>query len=94
MDFLIQFLSRILSWLLDFVKWFGEWLWAELMGALITVLNAIPVPTWLADAPAVVGSLPPGVSYLAQSFALPQGLSIILGAYVIRFIIRRLPIIG
>ena len=94
MDYLIQFLARILSWVVDFFQWVFEWLWSALLGALLTVLNAIPVPGWLADAPNVVSALPPGVAFFLQSFMLPQGLAIIIGAYVIRFIIRRIPLIG
>jgi hypothetical protein len=93
-DYLIKFLTQILVWLLAFLKWGVDWCWNELMVAFATVLSAIPVPQWLADAPSVVGQLPAGVAYLATSLAIPQGLSIIIGAYVIRFIIRRLPIIG
>ena len=94
MDYLIQFIARILTWVVSFFQWIFEWLWQELLGALITVLDAIPVPGWLSDAPAVVGAVPPGVAFFLQAFAIPDGLSIILGAYALRFIIRRIPLIG
>ena len=35
-----------------------------------------------------------GVAYFAQGLQIPAGLGIIITAYVLRFIIRRLPIIG
>jgi hypothetical protein len=38
--------------------------------------------------------MPSGVAYVAAAFALPQGIAIIVGAFTIRFIIRRLPIVG
>jgi len=94
MDYLIQFLARILAWLLDFLKWGAEWVWNELMGALLAVLNAIPVPGWLSDAPAVINSIPASAAFFMQSLQVPSGLSIIVGAYVIRFIIRRIPLVG
>lgn len=94
MDYLIKFLAQILQWLLNFLKWGAEWVWSELLGALIGVLNLIPVPQWLSDAPSVVGALPGGVAWGMRAFLVPQGLAIILGAYVIRFIIRRIPLVG
>jgi len=94
MDYLIQFLKNILLWLISWVEWAFEWLWQTLLGAFITVLNAIPVPSWLSSAPSVVGSIPGSVAFFLQAFEIPTGLAIILGAYTIRFIIRRIPLIG
>lgn len=94
MDYLIQFLSRILSWFVDFVQWVFDWLWSQLLGALMTVLNAIPVPSWLSEAPTVVGSVPASVAFFLRSFEVPSGVAIIFSAYVLRWIIRRIPLIG
>ena len=94
MDQLIQFIARILTWLLDLVKWAAEWLWNEVLGALVTVLSAIPVPQFLTDAPSVLAALPSGIAWGLNAFCVPQGLVIYLGALLIRFIIRRLPIVG
>jgi hypothetical protein len=93
-DYLIQFLAKILLWLLDWLKWGAEWIWNELMGAFIAVLNAIPVPGWLSAAPGVIGAIPPSAAFFLQSLQVPSGLAIIIGAYVIRFIIRRIPLVG
>jgi hypothetical protein len=94
MDFLIQFLKQLFAWLINFIEWAAEWLWSALLGAFITVLNAIPVPSWLSSAPTVVGSIPGSVAFFLQAFEIPTGLAIIFGAYTIRFIIRRIPLIG
>jgi hypothetical protein len=94
MDFLIQFLKQILLWLISWVEWAVEWIAQTVMGALLSILNAIPVPSWIASAGSVISGIPPGVAFFATALQLPQGLSILLGAYFIRFLIRRLPIIG
>jgi hypothetical protein len=94
MKYLIQFLQQILSWTIDFFKWIFEWVWQQLLGALITVLNAIPVPSWLASGGSLFGALPEGAAFFINAFMLPQGLAIIIGAFTIRFIIRRIPLIG
>ena len=94
MDYLIQFITRILTWLISFAEWVFEWLWQTLLGALIAVLNAIPVPSWLSSAPTVVGAIDPGVAFFLGALQVPSGLAIVLGAYTIRFFIRRIPLIG
>jgi hypothetical protein len=94
MDYLIQFLSRILLWFVDFAEWVGKWIWQEVIGALATLLTAIPVPSWLSGMPDLIGSTPSGVAWLLGAFELPSGLAIIVSAYTLRFLLRRLPIIG
>jgi hypothetical protein len=93
-DYLIAFISRILAWVVDFFKWIAEWCWQTVLEALAAVLNAIPVPDWLSGASAVVGSLPAGVAFFLGAAQVPSGLAIVLGAFTIRFFIRRIPLIG
>lgn len=94
MDFLLQALKAALQWVVAFFEWIFAWLWAQLLGALIAVLNVIPVPSWLSGAPNVIGSVPAGVAFFLQAFEVPSGLAIVLGALTIRFFIRRIPLIG
>lgn len=39
-------------------------------------------------------TLPPGMAYFLRVFGIPQCLTMVLSAYVTRFIIRRIPLIG
>lgn len=39
-------------------------------------------------------SMPSSVAYFLRFFMVPQGLSMIFSAYVTRFMIRRIPLIG
>jgi hypothetical protein len=94
MDFLIAFLSRILTWLVSFVQWIGDLAISTALGALITLLNAIPVPSWMSSAPSVLAGVPSGIVWLFQILQLPAGLVILLSAWVLRFLIRRIPLIG
>jgi hypothetical protein len=93
-QFLLDKINAVAAWLLSIGVWFVEKAWDLLTTGLGLVLQAIPVPEWLAGAGNVVGSMPPGVAYLAQAFMIPQGLAILIGAYTIRFVIRRIPLIG
>lgn len=94
MDFLIKFIKAILTWLFDFVTWGLEQCWNLLCIGLAAVLNAIPVPSWLVSAPSVIGSMPSGVAYVLGAFRVGDGLTILLAAYTLRFVIRRIPLIG
>jgi len=82
------------DWLRDLLLWVPKKLWELFLDGVTAVLEAIPVPSWLSGASAVFDAIPDGVIYFAQALQLPAGLSMILGAYVLRFIIRRIPIIG
>lgn len=92
MSYLIDFLSQILTWLVDLFLWLPRMvLDAFLLGALAGI-ESIPVPAWLAGA--TFGDIDPGIAYFATAFQIPTGVGIILGAYAVRFVIRRLPIVG
>jgi hypothetical protein len=55
------------------------------------------VQTWLPDGSAVsgaFGALPPSIWYFLSVFAVPQGISLIVPAYITRFAIRRIPLLG
>ena len=94
MDFLIQYIARILTWIVGFFVWCIEWLAKTVLGALITLLQAIPVPGWMTDAPSVLSNVPSGVIWIFQILQLPAGMAILLSAWILRFLIRRIPLIG
>jgi hypothetical protein len=76
------------------MTWIMEMVISTVLGALATLLQAIPVPQWLQDAPNVLANVPSGVVWFFQILQLPQGMAIILGALTLRFLIRRIPFIG
>jgi hypothetical protein len=94
MDFLIAFISRILLWLVDFAQWLGDLAISTVLGAFITLLNAIPVPAFMTGAPSVLASVPSGVLWFFNILQLGSGLTIFVTAWLLRFLIRRVPIIG
>jgi hypothetical protein len=94
MDTLIQYLSRAFAWLLQFFDWALTELFSVVTAAFVTFLDAIPIPSWVAGAANQFSLLPPGVLYFAQALDFGTGLTIIVSAYVIRFGIRRIPLVG
>lgn len=83
-----------LKWLSDEIKAIALWLWDQILSGLAAVINAIPLPSWAVDAGDLLGSVPSGVAYFLGFAELPFGLSVLGSAYLIRFLIRRIPFIG
>ena len=94
MQFLIDFLQSILTWLFGLVTWALQQCWNLVLLGLAAVLNALPVPSWLSSAPSVFAAMPDSMAYFGSVFQVSNGVQIMLSAYVIRFVIRRLPLIG
>jgi len=82
------------QWLIDLLLYVPRLLFAALMNALAELLTAIPVPSWLDSAGSAFLNLSAGVMYWLEWFQLGTGISIVLSAYGLRFLIRRLPFIG
>ena len=94
MDYLINFLSDILVWLKDLLLWIPRKLTELILDGLAALIEAVPVPDWLNNAGNFLASIDPTVLYFLEAFQFAQGLTIVLAAYVIRFLIRRIPVIG
>ena len=93
MQNLIDFLSEILAWFLDAALWVFHTVYELLLQGLLVVVNALPVPSWLAGSDPF-SSIDPGIAWFLEALQIPEGIAIVLGAYVIRFLIRRLPVVG
>ena len=80
------------DWFLDQIASLFIWVWDKILSGLASIIEAIPVPQWASN----YGSLqiPDVVAWALQPFELQTGVAIIMSAYGIRFLIRRLPFIG
>jgi hypothetical protein len=94
MDFLIKYISQILAWVLGFIDWVFIECAKLVLAGLAAVLAAIPVPSWVSGASGAVASIPAGVAYLIGTMHIADGCTIMVSAYTIRFLIRRLPVVG
>jgi len=86
--------NTVLEWIKDFFTWLFQYIWAQILEALAAVISAIPVPDFVYQAQSAFASLSGNVLFFAQKFAFGEGVVMILAAYGIRFLIRRIPIIG
>lgn len=81
----------------DFIEvllWIPRKIFELVMAALAALIQAIPVPDFVNQIPSLFSSLPQGVLWGFYLFNFAAGVAIIVSAYVIRFLIRRIPIIG
>ncbi|MBK1718525.1 DUF2523 family protein [Thiocystis violacea] len=90
----LSILTAIAEWFLLFLQDIFQWLYQQVIGALAALLEALPVPDFLNSTASVFSAIPSSVIYLASVGQFPAGLSILGSAYLIRFIIRRLPVVG
>lgn len=80
------------DWLIDQLASLVLWVWDKILSGLASIIEAIPVPDWAAN----IGTLqlPEVVAWALAPFQLQTGVAIIMSAYALRFVIRRLPVVG
>ncbi len=64
---------------------------ALIIGSVVA-FESLATPQFLSSVSQI--SMPSGVAFFADAFQLDSGLAIIVSAYTLRFLIRRIPIIG
>lgn len=94
LDTIRQWIVEFTDWLLEILLWLPRELFALFMDALASLVESIPVPDFVNQAAGAFGSIPSNVLFFAHYFAVSEGIAFVLAAYLIRFIIRRIPMIG
>lgn len=94
---LLAVAGRILSWLFgtSVIKWAVLAILGFGVSLLITVLLDL-LPAWF-SADALTGAtsaFTPQIWYFLDYFLVSEGIGLVLSAYCIRFLIRRIPVIG
>ncbi len=90
----INFLVEILVWSWDWIKALGYFIFEDIVNATMNLVILLPRPSFYANAETQICE---SLNYLMPllgtiSFSAP--LTLIFGAFVIRFAIRRIPFIG
>lgn len=91
---MLEALEAALQFFIDLLLWIPLAIWELLLAALAALLNSIPVPQFLIDASANVTLVDPSVSWAASVLEVPTGVALVFTAYVLRFLIRRIPLVG
>ncbi len=87
-------LSKFSQWLMDLLLWIPKKLFELIMDVFASLFEALPVPDFIIRASDAFSGISGNVLFFASKFAIAEGLAIYIGALILRFIIRRLPLIG
>lgn len=91
-DWLTDWLDAAFAWLVELLLWLPLKLYELFLGAITVVVNAIPVPSWAEGL--TLDWIPAGMAYWLGPFQIGFGITCITTAYLWRFLIRRIPVIG
>lgn len=93
-DWVVYFFSELGTSILDAIWLVLNWAFEQVVDALNGFLHWIPVPDFVTKAGGFLQSTPPEVTWFLQAVAFNEGLAMVMLAYVLRFILRRIPLIG
>lgn len=94
MDWLVEFFEKFMGWLLDVLLWVPMKVYELLLDGLAAIIESLPVPAFLETMSSVGADIPPTVRYMLGELHFAEGLAIIIGSYIVRFGIRRIPVVG
>lgn len=81
-----------LSWAIEEIRLVFLAMFDSFLQSLVALLAAIPVPDFLQNVSQF--QLPSGVVYIANQLQIDTGIAMLVGAYILRFLLRRIPFIG
>lgn len=87
-------LPKFGEFLLNLVLYPLRWIFLQVTDWLADTIQAITLPDWYSSVASFWSGVPSSVMYFAQWFSFGSGLTIIFAAFAVRFIIRRLPVVG
>lgn len=90
----LDWLLAVLDWLLDYVDYLLYSLFEAVLSGLASALAEIPRPDVFVQAESAFCSNFSALGYAAGNIDIGGPLTLIFSAYVLRFVIRRLPVIG
>jgi len=89
-----DWVTDFLQWWVDVLLWMPRQIFKLVLEALALVINSIPVPEFMANLGPNVSAALAAIGWWAELAQIPEGITLILSAYVLRFLVRRLPVVG
>lgn len=94
MQMLLDYLRSIIEWIIAFPEWVIRWVFFKFMEAFGVILGAFPAPQFLTDFATYAAALTGEVWWFLNMFKITEGFSMVISALMLRFLIRRLPVVG
>lgn len=89
-DWLLSILREILQFFVDLVIQVADWLWQS----LLELISSSFIMGLLTSAGELFTNISPSVWYFMNLMQLPFGITVVSSAYLLRFLVRRIPFIG
>lgn len=89
-DWLLSILQDILQFFVDAVVAVADWLYQ----ALLDLISTSFIVGLITSAGELFAAIDPSVWYFMNIFQIPFGITVITSAYLLRFLVRRIPFIG
>jgi len=100
-DWLLTPITALFKWLNDFIEWLFKYfndlpsfVFDWFADGIISFFNIMPVPDFFNNVHSGVGSIPSGVWFFCGCLNFTYGVTVVFSAYLLRFILRRIPFIG
>lgn len=87
-------LSDALEWLKGALLFIPRWIWSGILGALGALIKAIPVPDFFATWASSAGAMSSSVVWFLDLVQFKFGVVTVGGALLLRWLLRRIPLIG
>lgn len=86
-NFLLGFVLRgiVVKFVIAFLLYWGVKLMAEVLVPMLPQVSVVS---------SALSGIPPGVWWFLDVFGVAQGLPLVVSAYLTRFVIRRIPLVG
>lgn len=89
-EWLLSILQDVLQFFVDAVVAVADWLYQ----ALLDLISTSFIVGLITNAGELFASIDPSVWYFMGIFQVPFGITVISSAYLLRFLVRRIPFIG
>lgn len=89
-DWLLSILQEILQFFVEAVVAIADWLYQ----ALLDLISTSFIVGLISSAGELFTAIDPSVWYFMNIFEIPFGITVISSAYLLRFLVRRIPFIG
>jgi hypothetical protein len=93
-QFVLDWLNDVGQWLIDLIMWWPRYVVEQVSDVVVIVISWIGGLVPVDGAAAALGQIPGGVAWALSGLRLDIGIPAVLGAYAIRFLVRRLPVVG
>lgn len=95
-DWIWEVIVSVAQWFLDLLNSVYEFVLEKAFGLVIWFAELVPVPSFLSagSVQSAFSSIPSSVWWALDATRADVGIPLVLGAYVARFLLRRIPVIG